>query len=439
MALESTLVAVVDDVGGSTATPVGHRDVPFHSPFLALRAVPLLGSAVFVVVVTLYVLWWLPVVNHVDAWWIPGDFWIDYFGTSALIHGQWATMYAAHTQLKTIPGVLVLLSPAVALGQILHLPLGMPYTAVSTPTTWLVLEPFDLAAGCAALISVDAVARRLEVPVSRRVVLTVFEGVALWDLLVNSWHPEDAFAVALLLWGVLAVFDGRWRRGGWLIGAAIAFQPLAALALVAVLAKTPRKRVLGFVVRAAVPGAVVLAGPLIANPLSTLRGVFAEDSTLSPLHHPTPWIALAPHLGHGVVAAGPARLVAVVVASVMSWVVCRRTVRPELILWTVALCFALRTLFEAVMVEYYIWPALAVALIVAARAGRVRFAAACALSSLATAFALRGWRGEWEWWSILVLCLGTTLVLAWPTHATGRPAGPPSLDPAVAGRASATT
>jgi len=291
----------------------------------------------------------------------------------------------------------------------------MPYTAVSTPTTWLVLEPFDLLAASIVLFSLDAVARRLEVPVHRRVVLMAAEVVALWDLLAMQWHPEDALAVALALWGILAAFDGRWRRCGWLLGMGIAFQPLAVLALAPVIALAPRRAVAGLLFRVGAPGALLLAGPLIANPKGTLRGVFANEGRLiSVADHPTPWIHFAPHLGGGAIAAGPARLVAVIVACAVGWVVCRRTRRPEIVVWIVALCFAIRTLFEAVMVAYYIWPALALALVVAARATRARFAAACALSSFATMFALLGWQGEWAWWSVLVVCIGTTLVAAWP-------------------------
>ncbi len=187
-------------------------------------------------------------------------------------------------------------------------------------------------------------------------------------------------------------------------------------------ALAPRHRAVGLLVRAGVPGSLLLAGPLIANPSGTLRAVL-EQPNHPLLDHPTPWMRFAPHLGAGVVAAGPARLVAVIVAAAVSWMVCRRTTRPALVVWIVALCFASRSLFEAVMVAYYIWPALAVALIVAARATRARFAAVGVLSSFATVFALRGWRGEWAWWSVLVVCIVAALIAAWPS-----PRGPGAHD-----------
>jgi hypothetical protein len=386
-----------------------------QSQDLSLRAVPLVGSVAFVVIAVNYALWWDPLVHHVDAWWVPSDFYINYFATSAFVHGHWGAIYAGHTGFISFPGVIALLAPAVAMAQALHLSLGVPYTAVSTPTTWLVLEPIALLAGTMALFSVDAVARRLELPVLRRSLLMAVEVVALWDLLENNWHPEDALAVAFVLWAILAVLDGRWRRAGWLLGLAVAFQPLALLALAAVVALAPKGTAGRLLVRAGLPAALLLAGPVIANPRTTLRAVI--DQPAYPLvNHPTPWLHFAPRLSEGVVAGGPVRLVAVIVAVLVSWFVCRRTERPELVLWVVAVSFAARSLFEAVMVAYYIWPTLAVGLIVAARARWARFGVVCVLSLFATFFALHGWRGEWGWWSVLVLCIGAVLVAAWPAR-----------------------
>ena len=318
--------------------------------------------------------------------------------------------------------MIVLLSPAVALAQALHLSIGMPYTAVSTPTAWLVLEPFDLLAGCIALFAVDAVARRLDVTGRRRSVLAVAEVIALWDLLAQNWHPEDAFAVSFVLWALLAAFDGRWRRSGWLLGVGVAFQPLAVLALPAVVALAPRKITVGLLVRVAVPGSVLLAGPLIANPSATLRAVL-EQPNHPLLDHPTPWMRFAPHLGAGVVAAGPTRLVAVIVAAVVSWMVCRRTARVP-----TSSCGSWRSVSPAAACSRLSWWRITSGRpwrwrCSSPRATRARFAAVCVLSSFATVFALRGWRGEWAWWSVLVVCIVAALIAAWPS-----PRGPGAHD-----------
>jgi hypothetical protein len=372
-----------------------------------------------VFVAVTYALWWGPAIHHSGGWWIPSDIYISYFPTNALIHGHLASVYKPNSGLVTFPGILVLLAPAVALVNALHLSVGSSLAAVNAPGMWFALEPFNLLAGCAALFSVDALARRLNVPLLRRSVLMAVEIVILWNLLDNQWHPEDAVAVAMAIWGLLAAFDKRWPRCGWLLGVGMAFQPLIVLVVVAVVAVAPRRNALGLVIRAGLPGAALLAGPLLANPRATLHAIIVQPGYPG-ANHPTPWLHFAPHLADGAVSSGPARMVAVILASVVSWVVCRRTQRIETMAWIVALCFATRGLFEAVMVAYYIWPTLAVALVVSARRSQTRFAAACGLAAYATVSAARQWQGEWAWWSVLLLCVGMVLVLAWP----GREGGP---------------
>jgi len=424
---------------GPTTPPVAAGEAPASvrakrpgrgglRPWAASRAVPLVGAGVFSVAVVNYSLWWWPVVHHVDAWWVPGDFWATWFAGKAFVGGHWAALYGGHSRLTTLPGVLVVLAPVVALAQSLHLSVGAPYTAVSTPTAWLALEPVALAAAVVALCALDALARRLGVPARRRAWLVGAEVVALWNLLVVQWHPEDALAVALAVWALLGALDGRWARCAWLVGAAVALQPLAVLAVPALATLAGWRRLPGLAARAAAPVLAVVAGPLAVAPGATLRGVLAEEGRLvSVADHPTPWIHLAPHLAGGVVAAGPARAVAVVAAAVVSVVACRRHPRPETVVWVVALSFALRTCFEAVMVAYYLWPALALALVLGARASAPRLAVAGACCCFATAFAQLPWQGEWAWWSVLVACSAGALAAAWPTGA-GAPV------PTMAGR-----
>ena len=100
--------------------------------------------------------------------------------------------------------------------------------------------------------------------------------------------------------------------------------------------------------------------------------------------HATPWTALAPVItgrGHDLtVAAGPGRLVGLILACAVG--VWARRVRhnPELIVWAAAVTLALRCLTESVMVDFYVWPTLAVALVVAAASGRWRLVCTAALA-----------------------------------------------------------
>lgn len=405
---------------GRVSRPTKRRGTTRHGrraftarSWCAERAVPLAGSAVFAVVGANYVLWWLPLVHHVDAWWITGDFWHTYFATAAFVSGHWSAIYASKNALITLPGILVVLSPLVSLAQHLHLSIGFPYTLITTPIAWLVVMPADIAAGCVLLFATDAMARHFRVPPDRRVVLVLGEVVALWGVAVWQWHPEDVLAVALMIWALLAAFKQRWSRCGWTLGVAIAFQPLSLLALAPLLALTPRTSRIPNVVRAVVPALVLTVGPLLANPGATLRAIIDQpNSTI--LNHVTPWVRLAPRLGSGLVAAGPARLVAVIVASSFGWILCRRNPRPEVVVWVIAAAFAARSFFEAVMVMYYIWPVLAVGLVLAARSSRTRFLTVCAISSFATMFAFSSWRSQWGWWSVLLVCITAILYLTRP-------------------------
>ena len=120
-------------------------------------------------------------------------------------------------------------------------------------------------------------------------------------------HPEDAVAVGLLLYAVLAQGSGRTALAGWLAGAAVCVQPLVLLALPVMLALLPWRRMPPFLVRAALPSAVLVAAAAIADWHDTYQSVTSQpDSPV--INHPTIWTSLAPHLANTNVAAGPFRL-----------------------------------------------------------------------------------------------------------------------------------
>ena len=65
------------------------------------------------------------------------------------------------------------------------------------------------------------------------------------------------------------------------------------------------------------------------------------------------------------------------------------------------------------MVAFYVWPALAVALVAAARAGRVRLAASVAVATGVSVVAQ--WQlGELPWWSIVTVGIVAVLALGAP-------------------------
>jgi hypothetical protein len=81
------------------------------------------------------------------------------------------------------------------------------------------------------------------------------------------------------------------------------------------------------------------------------------------------------------------------------------------VLWWTAVALALRSVFEPVMVAYYLWPALAVALI-AASANWSRLVPTSVAATTVTFVSQVGWHGAWAWWVPMIAGLGLTLFLA---------------------------
>jgi hypothetical protein len=73
---------------------------------------------------------------------------------------------------------------------------------------------------------------------------------------------------------------------------------------------------------------------------------------------------------------------------------------------------ALRSVFEPVMVAYYLWPGLAVALIAAAR-NWPRLVATSAVAAAVSFGSQSSWRSPWGWWGFMVLGLALTLLFAY--------------------------
>jgi hypothetical protein len=128
----------------------------------------------------------------------------------------------------------------------------------------------------------------------------------------------------------------------------------------------------------------------------------------------------------GSVAAGPARALAVLVACGCALVTWHRWQTARLaghwrpddlaaLLWWIAVTLALRTVFEPVMVSYYVWPPLAVALVAASR-DWIRLIAASTTAIVLTFLAQGSWRNPWIWWTPVVVVLAVTLAAAWPAR-----------------------
>jgi hypothetical protein len=407
-------------------------------PALARRPFPVLATAGLIAFGMASTVWWGPGLVGRHDWSLPHDLWGALIAAHRLLRLDLGGLYTRPTSLVTFPGAAVIMVPVVAVIGAARLSLAIPGPHNPHPGAWLLAGPYEIAVSAVALFAADALADHLGVPRPRRALLAAAEAVALWSVSVRWGHPEDAVAVGLFLFAVLALARSRVRRAAWLTGAAVAVQPLVLLALPVAVAVVERRRAAGFLTRAAVPGAVLLGTAAAANWKATLHAV-ASQPNWPAVDHPAPWMSLTPHLSGGAVAAGPARALSVLAACGCA-LVARHQLRAawhapagtgdshltavaprnspgwdpgtlRQVLWLVAVALALRGVFEPVIVAYYLWPALAVALIAASVSWRTLAATSFAASAVTLASQLP-WHGAWSWWSPMIAGLALTLFFA---------------------------
>jgi hypothetical protein len=392
------------------------------------RMFPLIASA-GLVLVGMYTTTLGPTVLGRSEWALPYDLWGTLIAATRLAHGNVGGIYAAPTGLISLPGAAIILLPCAALITAFHLSLAIPGPANLHPAVWLLAGPYQMAIGCLPVFAADALAERLDVPRWTRALLAVAGAGILWSVCARWGHPEDAVAVGLLLYAVLAQGNGRTALAGWLAGAAVCVQPLVLLALPIMLALLPWRRMLPFLVRAAIPSVVLVGAAAIANWHDTYQSVTSQpDSPV--INHPTIWTSLAPQIANHNVAAGPFRLATIVLACLCALAIRRRWAGqanheglwwPDRllasVLWWIAFALALRSFFEPVMVSYYPWPPMAVVLIPAATLGWRRLLAAAVLAGGLTAAAQGPSHDYWIWWAPIVAGLIVLLAISWPSSA----------------------
>ena len=389
-------------------------------PWLVRRLFPLLATIAMAAAGMAGTIWG-PRFYGKTAWALPDDLWGTLIAAQRFVHLNLGGLYTAPTALVSLPGAAVILVPAIAIIDVTGLRLGLPSAHGAYPGVWLFAGPYQVAISAVTLFAADAIAERLGATRPKRFVLAAAGATALWNVTVRWGHPEDAVAIGLLLYAILALAESRTSRSAWLAGAAVAVQPLVLLAFPLLAAVVEPKRLAGYITRAATPAALLLAVAAAANWAATIHMV-TNQPNYPTVDHPTPWIYLAPHLAGDQVAAGPARILAILAACGCALIVARRwrAARPagrwgpealrELLWWT-AVTLTLRTVFEPVMVSYYVWPPLAVALIAASRDWSRLVPTGC-IAVVLTFFAQIDWRNPWAWWTPMVTALALALFFA---------------------------
>lgn len=370
-------------------------------PLVTVVAVTVVGMA--------YTLLWAPVVRHASGWVIPGDMWGTFRDAHIIGWGGEGILYASNVVPMTgyigFPAMPVVLAPVAMLSGALHLTESLPL-ALPHPTAWILLGPVEMAAGASVLFPLDALAGRLGVAPRRRIVVLWAEAALVWPVVAVWGHPEDLVALGLGICGLMSALDTRWGRSALLVGLAIAFQPLAFLMFPIVIAVVSRKRWLAFAGLAVAPSAALLLAPL-GHAWRTTFDAIVDQPTYPFVNHPTPWVGLARvlHRGHPTiglpqylvpsgaplshdavttVAGGPSRAIAVLLAIAVGAGIARRHPSEFTVWWLGAVALAMRCVFEPVMTPYYAAPALALALVLAARLRWMRFALAVSACAICT-------------------------------------------------------
>ena len=406
---------------GATADGEATGPVPAAGPWLARRLFPLLATVVLVILGMGGTIWWGPALMGKTGWFLPHDLWGTLIAASRLVHLRLGGLYTQPTGLVSLPGTAVIMTPVAAVIDAAGVSLRVPGPHYLEPTAWLIAGPYQIVLSAVVLFAADAIAEQLGLTRWRRMALTAAEAMALWNVSVQWGHPEDAVAVGLLLYGILALSRSQTARSAWLIGAAVAVQPLVLLALPFLAAVIGPRRLPGYLARAAAPAAVLLAAAAAANWSATITAVTRQPNWLT-VDHPTAWTFLAPAVPGGGVAAGPARVLAIAVACGCALVAGRRwrgawqagRCSPQLLtelLWWAALGLALRSVFEPVMVAYYLWPPLALVLIPAA-ANWLSLITTSVIAGLLTFGSQVSWRGPWSWWLPMVAGLALAMLTA---------------------------
>ena len=363
-----------------------------------------------------YTLWWSAVVRHQGWYWLaPGDIW----GTIRAAHwidwGAFSYIYSSRTGLVTLPGFHLLLAPVVALSSALGLSESAPGIAsgmLPKPQEWLLVGPIVLACSALVLFAADALARCLGSSLGRRRVLAVGVGAAAWPTLAIWGHPEDVLALGFVVYALVAILRGRMVAAGWLLGAALAMQ-LYVVALIPLFIGVIGYRLgAALLARASIIPGFLLTAVLVPNFHGSIHALFDQPNYPS-IDHPTPWILLAPKLGHGVVAAGPGRLIGLVLALAAGVLARRLKTDAAQIVWLAAVVLAIRCLFESVMDPYYVMPAVVVALVAATTVSWTRLMVAGAAG--AGLVVLTYFRPDmWVYWLEMAGVFGALLLLAWP-------------------------
>src|ERR1700728_4278102 len=113
------------------------------------RIVPIACLVATIATTMAYSLFWGPLVAHA-GWITPGDIWGTFHTAQFVSWGDIGDVYSSGGGLVSLPGISVALAPAAWLADHLGLVVGFPF-AISHPTAWLILGPYEAGLGAIGL------------------------------------------------------------------------------------------------------------------------------------------------------------------------------------------------------------------------------------------------------------------------------------------------
>jgi len=358
--------------------------------------------------------------------WLPmGDAFWTVQSAQYVSFGGLGSVYSINAQFLPLPGFLLLLAPAVALGNHLHYLNSYPYT-LYYPTMWIVVAPVFLVTSSMSILGADYLADSLGVTKIRRRLLAV--AIALFVVMptcVWAGHPEDLLALGLSCASVGLLIRRHYLGAAMVLGLAIMMQPWAVLLIPILVAATPTgRRFRALVCASALPSVTGLV-------LLTMDFHDAYRSlVLQPMQgngQKLPWWSLAhpltinqygaPTIVH--VGSGP-RFLAVMTAVAIA-VAVRRDIRPQTIMMAVSVALIARGAFETQIWSWYLAPAavfLAIGIATGAGANKVRWAFGGLCTFAFYSFAAAAYDGYSlpPWLGLALLLMTATGALAAATY-----------------------
>jgi hypothetical protein len=350
------------------------------------------------------------------GWVSVSDMWNSAEISLALSHGHFSALYAKSSQVISPPGLEVLLAPFMALGHALGLRTPQKGLARSD-SLWIILFPAALIAASSALFALDAVARSWLVSEGKRMALSVVAGLGVLSAVVYWGHPEDCIALGLVLWAALLIERegvAGTSRAGWLLGLAVAFQPLALLGVAPIMARFTWRALPRLSYRLALPSIGLVLPSFLTSPRQTLHSLILQPF-FPPAVSSTPFSNLAPSVGHGLHSGGPMRLGATVAAVALGYLICRRRYDLSTVLLVIAMAFLIRVIFETEVLGFYFFPVTAICLLLAVRMSWPRLWLCATASVICLILGNRREHSIVLWWpAIMAITLLAVVAVAVP-------------------------